>query len=70
MDLGNLPPMLIHAGDSDILLSDARRLAEGAREAGVDVTFKVWRGLWHVFHSSASVVPEARRAIGEVGVFV
>jgi acetyl esterase/lipase len=70
VDLWDLPPMLIHAGDREILLSDARRLAEGAREAGVDVTFKVWRGLWHAFHSSASVVPEARRAISELGMFV
>ena len=70
MDLCNLPPMLIHAGDREILLSDARCLAEGARKAGGDVIFKVWEGLWHVFHSSASVVPEARRAISELGIFV
>jgi acetyl esterase/lipase len=70
VDLCKLPPMLIHVGDREILLSDARRLADGAREAGVDVTFKVWEGLWHVFHSSASIVPEARRAISELGMFV
>jgi acetyl esterase/lipase len=56
--------------DCDILLSDAIRLAERAREVGVSVTFKVWNGLWHVFHTSASIVPEARRAINELGIFV
>ncbi|UCD75925.1 MAG: alpha/beta hydrolase [Phycisphaerales bacterium] len=70
MNLSGLPPMLIHAGDREILLSDATRLADGAHEAGVNVTFKVWDGLWHGFHASASVVPEARRAISELGMFV
>jgi acetyl esterase/lipase len=69
-DLRNLPPMLVHAGDRDILLSDAKRLAEAAGEAGGDVTLKVWEGLWHVFHASAGLVPEARQAMGELGMFV
>jgi monoterpene epsilon-lactone hydrolase len=70
MDLHDLPPMLIHAGDREILLSDAMRLAERARESGVNVTFKVWKGMWHGFHASAAIVPEARQAISELGTFV
>lgn len=70
MDLSDLPPMLIHAGDREILLSDAMRLAKRARESGVKVTFKVWKGMWHGFHASASVVPEARQALRELGTFV
>ena len=34
-----LPPMLIQAGEDEILLDDAKRLAKKARHAGVDVTF-------------------------------
>jgi monoterpene epsilon-lactone hydrolase len=70
MDLRDLPPMLIHAGDCEILLSDAMRLAERARESGVNVTFKVWKGMWHGFHASAAIVPEARQALSELGTFV
>ncbi len=70
MDLSGLPPMLIHAGDCEILLSDAVRLAEVVRGAGVSVTFRVWKGMWHGFHASAGVVPEAREAIRELGVFL
>jgi monoterpene epsilon-lactone hydrolase len=70
MNLSGLPPMLIHVGDREILFSDATILAEKARKADVDVTFRIWQGLWHGFHASANVVPEARQAINELGLFV
>jgi monoterpene epsilon-lactone hydrolase len=70
MDLRDLSPMLIHAGDREILLSDAMRLAERAKEAGVKVDFKVWKGMWHGFHASAAIAPEARQAISDLGTFI
>ncbi len=48
-DLRELPPMLIHVGTDEILLSDSTRLAERAQKAGVDVTLKVWEDMYHVF---------------------
>lgn len=69
-DLHGLPPMLIHAGDKEILLSDAVRLADRARRDGVDTELQVWEGMWHVWHSFATYVPEAQRAIDQVGAFV
>ena len=38
-----LPPLLIHAGNDEILLDDSTRLAERAAAAGVDVTLKIWQ---------------------------
>lgn len=70
MDLTGLPPMWIHVGDHEVLLSDAERLAQRATLAGVEVDFKVWPGLWHVFQSSARLVPEAKDSIRELGRFV
>jgi monoterpene epsilon-lactone hydrolase len=70
IDLARLPRMLIHVGDCEVLLSDAVALAEKARIAGVDATLAVWPGMWHVFQSSAAIVPEARRAIDKIGAFV
>jgi acetyl esterase/lipase len=70
MDLEGLPPMWIQVGDHEVLLSDAQRLARRAESAGVDVDFKVWPGLWHVFQGAARVVPEARDSIEELGHFV
>jgi acetyl esterase/lipase len=69
-DLHGLPPVLIHVGDREILLSDAMRLAARAREDGVDVELKVWEGMWHVWHLLAGYVPEGQQAVDEIGAFI
>ena len=69
-DLQGFPPLLIHVGSDEILLSDATRLAERAREAGVDVSLDVWENMWHVWHLFAGQMPEARRAMEQVGTFI
>lgn len=70
VDLSGLPPLCIHVGDHEVLLSDSLRLAGRARAAGVDVDLKVWPGMWHVFQSAARFVPEGRESIREIGRFV
>lgn len=67
-DFRGLPPMLIQVGDREILLSDAQRVAARARATGVSVDFAVWPGMWHVWQ--AFPVPEAERALDDVGAFV
>lgn len=69
-DPSGLPPLLIHAGGDEAMLDDSRRFAERAEAAGVAVTFRVFDGMWHVFHTAADRVPEAQRAIDEIGDFV
>jgi len=69
-DLGGLPPMLIHVGTAEVLLDDSTRLAERAREAGVDVTLEPWENMIHVWHYFASMLPEGRQAIDRIGEFV
>ena len=65
-----LSPLLIQVGADEILLSDSTHLAERARRAGVDVTLEIWEGMQHVWHFAASILPEAREAIGKVGEFI
>ena len=67
-DLRGLPPLLIHVGTHELLLDDSIRLADKARKAGVEVTLRVWDGMWHVFHGFE--VPEARAAVREIGLFM
>nr|WP_246869529.1 alpha/beta hydrolase [Priestia megaterium] len=67
-DLSGLPSMLVHVGNDEILLSDSARLVDRARAAGVEVTFKVWDEMWHVFQTFA--IPEGQQAIDEIGDFV
>lgn len=69
-DLSGLPPLLVHVGDHEILLSDSTRLAENARAADVVVELEVWPGMWHDFPMSASVVPEAKRSLEEIAEFI
>jgi acetyl esterase/lipase len=70
MDLTGLPAMWIQVGDHEVLLSDAEGLTRRATDAGVEVDFKVWPGLWHVFQGAARMVPEARDSLAELGRFV
>src|SRR5574341_1696217 len=69
-DLRGLPPLLIQVGDDEILLSDATRLADNARAAGVDVNLVVWPGMWHVWHLFVPSLPEAQQAIKAISDFI
>ncbi|WP_413299492.1 alpha/beta hydrolase [Bacillus sp. 1P10SD] len=67
-DLTGLPSLLVHVGNDEILLSDAARLVDRARAAGVEVSFKIWDDMWHVFQTFA--IPEGQQAVDEIGEFV
>ena len=69
-DLAGLPPLLVDVGTAEVLLDDARRLAERARAAGVEVTLTVAEDMLHVWHFFAGAVPEADEAIARVGAFI
>jgi acetyl esterase/lipase len=68
-DLRGLPPLLIHAGDREILRDDSTRLAAKARAAGVSVEEKIWPVVPHVWQL-ASFVPEARQSIARAAAFL
>jgi acetyl esterase/lipase len=67
-DFTGFPPMLIHASRGDMLFDDAARLAERVREAGVDLTARLWTEDTHVFEKSASA--RARQSIALAGDFI
>jgi acetyl esterase/lipase len=69
-ELRGLPPLLVQVGTAEILLDDSTRLAERAREAGVDVSLEVFEEMIHVFQAFAVLLPEARDAIARIGDFV
>lgn len=68
--LTGLPPLFIQAGNHEILQSDAELLAAKAMADEVDVTLKIWEGMWHVWQISGDHLPEAKKAINEIGEFV
>ncbi len=69
-DLQGLPPILIHASDYDVFLSDAVRLAEKASESGIEVNLKIWDRMWHIFHMNANLLPEAKTALEEIFTYI
>ncbi len=48
-DWNGLPPMLIHAGELEVLSNDARRIEEIVRETDTEVTVKIFDGMFHVW---------------------
>lgn len=67
--LGGLPPMLIQVGTAEILLDDARGLAQAAAAAGVDVEADEGEGLPHVYQIMSGT-PEAEEASIRIGEFL
>lgn len=68
-DLRGLPPILLHAGDHDITLSDSETFARKARAAGVSVTLEVWPEMFHHFQLFPEL-PEAGDSLAKIGVFL
>ncbi|OCZ18437.1 acetylesterase, partial [Acinetobacter pittii] len=48
-DLTGLPPVLIHVGTEEVLLNDAKRLAEQTEKYGIPTILKVYDRVGHVF---------------------
>ncbi|WP_246257538.1 alpha/beta hydrolase [Amycolatopsis anabasis] len=69
-DLGELPPVLIQAGSTEMLLPDSELMADRLAAAGVGVTLQIWDRQVHVFQAAADLVPEGRAAIREIGTFL
>jgi monoterpene epsilon-lactone hydrolase len=68
-DLSRLPPTLIHASESEMLIDDARRYTNKATAAGSAVTLQTWAGMVHVWHMFVVTLPEAQQAFREIGEF-
>lgn len=69
-DFAGLPPLLIQASSTEVLLDDARRVAQRARACGVSVEFEVWAKMPHVWHLWVPFVPEAAKALERAAQFV
>jgi len=65
-DYSGMTPLFLLAGTSEIVASDAIRVAASARSQGVDVTLLVSDGMWHVPIGNGSGVPELQLAYDEM----
>ncbi len=67
-DFHGFPPVQIHAGTKELLLSDAETLAVAMRRDGVPVTLMCWEGMCHVFQVFGW--PESRMSMKAIGRFL
>ncbi|WP_137388539.1 alpha/beta hydrolase [Rhodoligotrophos defluvii] len=68
-DLRHLPPFLIHVGDHETVLDDARVFAQRLRKAEVPVELAIWDRMIHQFQLFPEL-PEAQQSIGEMAAFL
>jgi epsilon-lactone hydrolase len=69
-DLSGLPPMLVHSGSHDLLLSDCESLVARVRAAGGDAELRVFHRLWHDFHLHVGVLAAADQAVAELAAWI
>ncbi|MFS2179958.1 alpha/beta hydrolase [Rhizobium pisi] len=68
-DMKGFPPLLLQVGSGEALLDDTLRLADKARQAGVDVTTEVWPGMPHQWQLFPSLLDDADRASQNIAEF-
>jgi len=69
-DLNGLPPLLIQASSTELLLDDAARLQEKASACGINSTLSIYPGLPHVWQVFVGLIPESREALLEAAEFI
>jgi acetyl esterase/lipase len=69
-DLAGLPSVMLHVGEDEILLDDARRMADRIAAAGSPVDLHVWQGMVHVFPANLALLRAAAEALNIVAAFL
>jgi epsilon-lactone hydrolase len=69
-DLKGFPPIYIQTGADETLLDDSRKLADLARNSGVEVTLEIVPEMQHVFQFLAGTAPEGDAAIRRLSDWV
>jgi epsilon-lactone hydrolase len=69
-DLAGLPPSLLTAGSTESVYVDSEVMAHRLAEAGVPTVLQVWDRQLHVFQAFAPLIPEAGRAISDLGKYL
>jgi acetyl esterase/lipase len=69
-DLSSLPPLLVLAGEDELLAGDARRVADRARAAGTEANLWVGAGMQHAWPITLHWLEESRLAWEVIARFV
>lgn len=69
-DFDEFPPIYIQVGGHEVLLDDSTRLAKNMKEQGVNVSIDIYPAMMHVFQWLGGMIPEANKAIAQIGEFI
>ncbi len=69
-DVKGFPPTLIQVGGHEVLFDDSIRMAQKMNKSGVQVRLEIYENMMHVWQFFGGIVPEANKAIDEIGEFV
>jgi monoterpene epsilon-lactone hydrolase len=64
-NLRSLPPLLVHAGEYEILRDDAIRITILAKSVGVDMRLEIYPRMWHVWQINLSL-PQAIQSLDDI----
>jgi acetyl esterase/lipase len=68
-DWHGLPPLLVHAGEDELLRNDAVRIEELAKAAGVDMRLEIYSRMWHVWQLYLAL-PQAVQSLDDIAQFL
>tara|TARA_Y100000768_G_C23916975_1_gene652860 strand:- start:78 stop:1046 length:969 start_codon:yes stop_codon:yes gene_type:complete len=68
-DFSGCPPVMVHVGSDELLLSDSRLLIKAFESVNLEYEYKEWDGLWHVFQME-SHMPEAKESFSDFSEFL
>jgi monoterpene epsilon-lactone hydrolase len=68
-NLRGLPPLLIHAGEDEILCDDAVRIASLAKSVDVDVRLEIYPRMWHAWQINLTL-PQAIQSLDDIAQFL
>lgn len=68
-DFSGLPATLVQVGSKELVLDDAKRFVHRAQGAGIDVTLKVYTGMWHNFILFQQWFAEGQQALADLRDF-
>lgn len=69
-DWSGLPPLLVLAGEIEMLRDDGKLCVDAAKQAGVDATYFEGQGMAHIWTLFADRLPEARDGLEVIAQFV
>lgn len=69
-DLHGLPPIMIQVGSHELLLDDIIRFHKKAVESEVEVSFELWKDMFHSFQIFSSCIEEGQNAINNAGTYI